>query len=394
MSKIDFVPEAEALREEMVAVRRDLHMHPETAFEEVRTAGIVAQTLSSLGLEVQTGVGKTGVVAMLDGSDDGPTVLVRADMDALPIEEANKVDYVSQTAGKMHACGHDAHTAIGLAVAKMLTKHKDRIHGRVKFVFQPAEEIARGAQAMIEDGALANPRPDVSLGLHVWNTLPLGRLGVADGPTMAGSSLWTATLTGKGAHGAAPHLGIDPVVCAAHIITALQTIVSRNVDPMDTAVVSATQVHAGDTHNVIPQTAVLTGTMRSFKTEVRDLVTQRMDEIIRGVAASFGCEADFQIEHRTGPVVNHADVGNRLRPLFSDIVGADNLDLTTRAMGGEDMSFFMTDVPGMYFFVGSANEARGLNYGHHHPQFDIDEDVLPLGAALLATAVAEYVIPG
>ncbi len=394
MSKIDFVPEAEALREEMVAVRRDLHMHPETAFEEVRTAGIVAQTLSSLGLEVQTGVGKTGVVAMLDGSDDGPTVLVRADMDALPIEEANKVDYVSQTAGKMHACGHDAHTAIGLAVAKMLIKHKDRIHGRVKFVFQPAEEIARGAQAMIEDGALANPRPDVSLGLHVWNTLPLGRLGVADGPTMAGSSLWTATLTGKGAHGAAPHLGIDPVVCAAHIITALQTIVSRNVDPMDTAVVSATQVHAGDTHNVIPQTAVLTGTMRSFKTEVRDLVTQRMDEIIRGVAASFGCEADFQIEHRTGPVVNHADVGNRLRPLFSDIVGADNLDLTTRTMGGEDMSFFMTDVPGMYFFVGSANEARGLNYGHHHPQFDIDEDVLPLGAALLATAVAEYVIPG
>ncbi|OQY83798.1 MAG: hypothetical protein B6D42_06520 [Anaerolineae bacterium UTCFX5] len=394
MSKIDFVPEAEALREEMVAVRRDLHMHPETAFEEVRTAGIVAQTLSSLGLEVQTGVGKTGVVAMLDGSDDGPTVLVRADMDALPIDEANKVDYVSQTAGKMHACGHDAHTAIGLAVAKMLTKHKDRIHGRVKFVFQPAEEIARGAQAMIEDGALANPRPDVSLGLHVWNTLPLGRLGVADGPTMAGSSLWTATLTGKGAHGAAPHLGIDPVVCAAHIITALQTIVSRNVDPMDTAVVSATQVHAGDTHNVIPQTAVLTGTMRSFKTEVRDLVTQRMDEIIRGVAASFGCEADFQIEHRTGPVVNHADVGNRLRPLFSDIVGADNLDLTTRTMGGEDMSFFMTDVPGMYFFVGSANEARGLNYGHHHPQFDIDEDVLPLGAALLATAVAEYVIPG
>lgn len=392
MSKIDFVPEAEALREEMIAVRRDLHMHPETAFEEVRTAGIVAETLSSLGLEVQTGVGKTGVVAMLDGSDDGPTVLVRADMDALPIVEANQADYVSQTAGKMHACGHDAHTAIGLAVAKMLTKHRDQIHGRVKFVFQPAEEIASGALAMIEDGALANPRPDVSLGLHVWNSLPVGKLGVADGPTMAGSSLWSATITGKGSHGAAPHLGIDPVVCAAHIITALQSIVARNVDPMDTAVVSATQVHAGDTHNVIPQTATLTGTMRAFKTEVRDLVTKRMDAIIHGVAASLGCEAEFHIEHRTGPVVNHADVGSRLRPLFSNIVGPDNLDLTTRTMGGEDMSFFMTDVPGMFFFVGSANEARGLNYGHHHPQFDIDEDALPLGAALLATAVAEYVI--
>lgn len=393
MSNIDFVAEAQALRDELVAVRRDLHAHPETAFEEVRTAGIVAETLTSLGLEVQTGVGKTGVVAMLDGRDDGPTVLVRADMDALPIHEANTVDYVSRTAGKMHACGHDAHTAIGLAVAKMLTKHRDQIRGRVKFVFQPAEEIAQGARAMIEDGALDNPRPDVALGLHVWNSLPIGKLGVADGPTMAGSSLWTATITGKGAHAAAPHLGIDPVVCAAHIITALQTIVARNVDPMDTAVVSATQVHTGDAHNVIPQTATLTGTMRTFRTEVRDLVTKRMGEIISGVAAALGCEAEFHIEHRTGPVVNHPDVGSRLRPRFSAIVGADNLDLTTRTMGGEDMSFFMTDVPGMFFFVGSANAERGLNFGHHHPQFDIDEDALPLGAALLATAVAEYVIP-
>jgi amidohydrolase len=393
MSSIDFRAEADKLRDEMVAMRRDFHMHPETAFEEVRTAGIVAEKLTELGLEVQTGVGKTGVVAILDGAADGPTVLVRADMDALPINEANTTDYISGTANKMHACGHDGHTAIGLAVAKMLSAHRNEIQGRVKFVFQPAEEVGQGAMAMIQDGALENPKPDVSVGLHLWNTLPLGDLGVADGPTMAGSSTWSATLTGKGSHGAAPHESLDPVVAAAHVVTALQSIVARNVNPDDTAVVSVTQIHTGDTHNVIPQTAYLEGTMRAFKIEVRDLVTKRMDEIIKGVAAAMGCEATFQIDHRTIPLVNHPDVGARLRPVFEKIEGVKRLDLDARTMGGEDMAFFMDTVPGMYFFVGSANEERGLNYGHHHPRFDFDEDALPLGAALLATAVAEYVIP-
>jgi amidohydrolase len=392
--KIDFKAEAEALRDEMIAMRRDFHMHPETAFEEVRTAGIVAERLTELGLEVQTGIGKTGVVAILDGAADGPTVLVRADMDALPIHEANTADYISGTANKMHACGHDGHTAIGLAVAKMLSSHKDEIKGRIKFVFQPAEEVGQGAMAMIKDGALDNPKPDVSVGLHLWNSLPVGDLGVADGPTMAGSSTWSATLTGKGAHGAAPHMSIDPVVAAAHVVTALQTIVARNVNPTDTAVVSVTQIHTGDTHNVIPQTATLVGTMRAFKIDVRDLVTTRMEAIITGVAASLGCEATFQMDHRTIPLVNNPDVGARLRPVFERMEGVKRLDLDERTMGGEDMSFFMDTVPGMYFFVGSANEARGLNYGHHHPRFDFDEDALPLGAALLAAAVAEYVIPG
>ncbi|MBK8134662.1 MAG: amidohydrolase [Chloroflexi bacterium] len=394
MSAIDFKTEAEQLRDEMVAMRRDFHQHPETAFEEIRTSAIVAEKLTQLGLEVQTGIGKTGVVAVLDGAADGPTILVRADMDALPINEANKTDYISQTANKMHACGHDGHTAIGLAVAKMLTKHRNEIKGRVKFVFQPAEEIGRGAMAMIKDGALLDPKPDVSVGLHLWNTLPLGVLGVADGPTMAGSSTWNAKLTGRGGHGAAPHVSIDPVVCAAHIITALQTIVSRNVDPADTAVVSVTQVHAGDTHNVIPQTAYLEGTMRAFKIDVRDLVTTRMEAIIKGVAASLGCEAEFTMTHVTIPLVNNPDVGARLRPRFAEMVGEENLNYDARTMGGEDMAYFMDSIPGMYFFVGSANQERGLNFGHHHPRFDFDEDALPLGAALLATAVAEYVIPG
>jgi amidohydrolase len=393
MSKIDFVSEAQALRDEMIAVRRDLHQHPEVAFQEVRTAGIVAAALSELGLEVSTGIGKTGVIAILEGATDGPTILVRADMDALPIAEANETEYVSQNAGKMHACGHDGHTSIGLAVAKMLNNHRDQIRGRVKFIFQPAEETGKGAAAMIADGALENPRPDVSVGLHLWNTMPLGMLGVADGPTMAGASTWSATLTGKGAHGASPHESIDPVVAAAQIVTALQTIVARNVNPIDTAVVSVTQIHTGDTHNVIPGTAFLQGTMRAFRKEIGEMVTVRMEEIIKGLAAAFHCEATFEMDHATIPLVNNPEVGARLRPVFAKIVGEDKLHMDARTMGAEDMSFFMDDVPGMYFFVGSANEERGLNYGHHHPKFDFDEEVLPLGAALLASAVAEYVIP-
>lgn len=393
MAKIDFKAEAEALADEMVAVRRDLHMHPETAFEEFRTSGIVADTLKSLGLEVQTGVGKTGVVAILDGATDGPTVLVRADMDALPIDEATGAEYASLTANKSHACGHDGHTAIGLAVAKILNKHKDKLAGRVKFVFQPAEEVGKGAVAMIEDGALQNPRPDVSVGLHLWNTLPVGTFGMADGPIMAGSSTWHASLTGRGGHGAQPHQTIDPVVTAAHIVTALQTIVSRNVNPEDTAVVSVTQIHTGDTHNVIPQTAELVGTMRAFKTEVRDLVTQRMEEIIKNVAAAFGCEYTFEIDHATIPVVNNPAVNARLRPVMAELIGGEqNIRTDARTMGGEDMAFFMDDIPGVFMFVGSANAERGLNFGHHHPRFDFDEAALPIGAAALASAVAEYLI--
>lgn len=390
---IDYLSEAESLRDEVIARRRDLHQHPEIAFEEYRTAAIVAEELGKLGLEVQTGVGKTGVVAVLDGVSEGPTVLVRADMDALPVYELNEVPYVSQTAGKMHACGHDGHTAIGLGVAKILSKYRDQLAGRVKFVFQPAEEIAGGAKAMITDGVLQNPRPDVSLGLHLWNTMPLGMLGVADGPTMAGSSMFRIKITGCGGHGASPHETADPVVCAAMMVTAFQSIVARNVDPTETAVVSVTTIHAGDAHNVIPQTAELTGTMRAFSVTVRDLTATRLTQIAENVALAMGCTAEVEIKHSTIPVTNHPEVGAKVRARFAQLVGEDKFDLTARTMGGEDMAFFMDDIPGMFFFVGSANAERGLNYGHHHPRFDFDEDALPLSVALLAAAVGEYVLP-
>ncbi|MCA0452735.1 MAG: amidohydrolase [Chloroflexi bacterium] len=390
---IDFKAEAESLRDELIARRRDFHIHPELAFEEYRTSGIVAEELNKLGLEVQTGVGKTGVVGILEGAKDGPTVLVRADMDALPILEKNAVEYASQTPGKMHACGHDGHTTIGLGVAKLLSKHRDELAGRIKFVFQPAEEIVGGAKAMVADGVLQDPRPDVTLGLHLWNSMPIGKLGVGDGPVMAGSSIFTINLTGKGGHGALPDVSIDPIVCAAQVVTALQSIVSRNVDPLESAVVSVTRIQAGTAYNIIPQDAELWGTIRTFKNEVRDRVENRMREIVDGIASAMGCTSTVEIVHKSVPVRNDSTVTERGREVLRQFVGDEGILTTERTMGAEDVGLFMDDIPGLYFFVGAAVPGQTEYYGHHHPRFDFDENALPLSVALLASAVADYVIP-
>ncbi|MDX2160692.1 MAG: M20 family metallopeptidase [bacterium] len=394
MNYTDMTALADAMRDELIDRRRDLHRHPETAFEEVRTAGIVAQTLSALGLEVRTGVGKTGVIGLLEGAHDGPTVLVRADMDALPIQEENAFAYASQVGGKMHACGHDAHTSIVLGVAKILAAQRDHLAGRVKFVFQPAEEIGRGALAMVDDGALTDPRPDVTLGLHVWNSLPFRTLGVATGPVMAGASTFTVQVTGKGGHAASPHAAVDPVVCASHIVTMLQSIVSRNVNPFDTAVISVTSVRAGEAYNVIPQTAEMRGTIRTFSLEVRDQVENRMRDIIDGCASAMDCAVSVEFTHLTKPVINDETVTLRAREVFLKVDPTLALDTSARTMGSEDVSEFMMDVPGLFFFVGAADATQNTYYGHHHPRFSIDEAALPLGVALLSAAVADYLVNG
>lgn len=391
MGTIDFLTEAQTLREELVARRRDFHQHPEIAFEEVRTAGIVADELNKLGLEVQTGIGKTGVVGILEGDSDGPTVLVRADMDALPIHEENETDYISTVDGKMHACGHDGHTSVALGVAKLLNQHRDKINGRVKFVFQPAEEIGGGAKAMIADGVLNDPKPDVSVGLHLWNELPLGTVGITEGPIMAMPGKFEIKITGRGGHGGQPHLTNDPVVCAAQMAMAFQTIVSRKADPLDTAVVSVTKIEGGTAFNAIPDSASLGGTLRVFRREVLEMVTQQIEHIAHHTAIAMGCEAEVEMEVFSFPVSNHADVVKRVKPAFGEMLGDDKL-VAERTMAAEDMSLFMDDIPGLFFFVGSRNDELGLNYGHHHPRFDFDEDALPLAAGLLAAAVAEYVI--
>jgi amidohydrolase len=389
----DFKARAYAMRDELIARRRDLHRHPELAFQEVRTAGIVASELNAFGLEVRTGVGKTGVIGILEGAYDGPTVLVRADMDALPIHELNEVDYRSTVDGKMHACGHDGHTTIALAVARLLSDERDQLAGRIKFVFQPAEEIGRGALAMVKDGALSDPAPDVTLGLHLWNSEPTGVVGVAQGPIMSGASNFSIVITGKGGHAASPHLAFDPIVCAAHMITAFQTIISRSLDPFESAVISVAQMKAGDAYNIIPQTAELNGTIRTFKLEVRDIVERRFREVIEHVAAAMGCTATVEVRHLTKPVNNDVQVVEHVRDVFRSVMPDLKHDTAMRTMGSEDVSEFMTETPGLYFFVGAKDATQDAYYGHHHPRFSFDEDALPLSVALLTSAVASYVLP-
>jgi amidohydrolase len=390
---MDFKPLIRTRQGAWIACRRDLHRHPELGFDLPRTAGIVAAELDRLGLEVQRGVGQSGVVGLLEGHGDGPTVLVRADMDALPVQEENTTDYASETPGKMHACGHDGHTAVALAVAELLSAQRDRIAGRVKFVFQPAEEIGRGADAMIKDGVLRDPVPDVAIGLHLWNEVPVGSVALIDGPMMAAAGDVTIQITGRGGHGALPHETADPIVAASQIISALQTVVSRNVRPTDIGVVSITEFKAGDSFNVIPSTANLRGTIRAFRSEIMDLLAGRTREIAGGIAGALGCRAEVQVAQLTLPLVNAPEVNAQLRGVFAQVAPQIKLIGDYKTMAAEDMSYFLDAIPGTFFFVGAANPARGLDYPHHHPRFDFDEAAIPLAVDLLASAVASYVLP-
>jgi amidohydrolase len=284
----DFIREAEGLFDQLIRWRRDFHRHPELGFEEVRTAHVIATYLQELGLEVQTGVGQTGVVATLGGGEPGPTLLLRFDMDALPIDEENDLPFASDYPGRMHACGHDGHMAIGLGVATILARRQAALPGRLKFVFQPAEEGLGGAIAMIADGVLDNPRPDLALALHLWNHMPYGQVRVTPGPAMAASSVFTLTVQGKGGHGAAPHKANDPVLAAAHIVAALQSIVSRNIDPLNSVVVTIGEFSAGTTFNVIPETAVLKGTVRSYDSDTHRLIYRRILEMAKNMSTAFG----------------------------------------------------------------------------------------------------------
>lgn len=393
---IDFRAEADALRDEMIVRRRDLHQHPELAFEEVRTARIVAEELRQLGLEVQTGIAKTGVVAVLEGSGVGPTVLYRADMDALPIQEQNEHDFVSLEAGKMHACGHDGHITIALAVAKILVRHRDKLNGRIKFIFQPGEEGAGGALAMIKEGILDNdPVPDVSLGMHLWQPLELGTVGVAKGAIMSGSSTFQIVVQGRGGHAAMPHTTVDPVSCTGQLVSALHTIVGRRMNAMDGAVVlSVTGLRTSTMkHNIIPDTVEIMGTFRTFNAYTSELLEQHIRDVSRSVCESMGCTADVKVKHLNIPLVNNREVVERMSRAIAPIVGEDGLDDTVRTMASEDMSYLVEDVPGMYFLVGCRNPNGNHQYGHHHPRFDFDEAALPLGAAIMSSAIADYVMP-
>ncbi|HTM58086.1 MAG TPA: amidohydrolase [Candidatus Udaeobacter sp.] len=380
----------EAEVQELIDVRRDLHQHPEIAFEEKRTSALVAERLRALGLDVRTGVGRTGVLANIKGGKPGKTVLLRADMDALPIQEQNDVPYRSKHDGRMHACGHDCHTSILLMASKQLVKAAPSLRGNVRLCFQPAEEKGGGALAMIADGALTGPKPDAAFGLHVWQDLDLGQIGVTPGPWMAAVDEFTVTIQGRGAHAAAPHQGIDPVVCLAHVITALQTIASRNTNPLKEVVVSVTQIQAGSAFNIIADRAWMNGTVRVFDTEVWRALPEQFERIVRGVAEGLGCTAEIQYQRHNKPTINDPAMCRFAREAAIELVGEKNVRDDVRTMGGEDFSFILAEIPGVFIAVGSRNESRGLHYAHHHPRFDVDESCLELGVEVLLRTARKF----
>jgi amidohydrolase len=385
----DYTLEAQSLFEYTQFLRRDFHRHPEIGFQEIRTAGIVARELNALGLEVTTGIGKTGVVALLEGARPGPVVLVRFDMDALPITEETGAEYASENPGTMHACGHDGHTAIGLTVARMLLAHRTELAGSVKFVFQPAEEGLGGAEGMIVDGVLENPPPTACLALHLWNEQPVGWLGISPGPVMAASEIFKIRITGKGGHAAVPHQSKDAVLTAAHVIIALQSIISRNIAPLQSAVISVTMVHGGEAFNVIPAIVELQGTIRTFEPQVRQRVRERFNQIVSGVAASFECQAEIEVNSVTPAVINDPAITAHVRRVAEALLPGSTIPAMCNTMGSEDMAFMMQSVPGCYFFIGSANPDKGLDYPHHHPRFDVDETALPAATALMTAVVID-----
>ena len=370
---------------ELTDIRRDIHAHPELGFEEQRTSEIVAGKLESFGIEVHRGIGKTGVVGRLRIGNSPRAIGLRADMDCLPIQEANQFGHRSTHNGRMHACGHDGHTTMLLGAARYLAQTRS-FDGTVHFIFQPAEEGLGGADAMVNDGLFQNFPCDVIFGMHNRPGLAVGKFQIRPGPMMAGGAFFDIAITGKGVHGARPEAGIDPVLVASHITTALQSIVSRNARPADTVVVSVTQIHAGDAYNVIPETAVLSGTVRCFTKDSMKLVEDRMRLIAEGVAAGFGATASLDFRALFPPLVNHADETDFIADCAAEVVGPENVNRNgPLTMASEDFSIMLNNVPGAYIQIGNGDQPGGCEV--HNPGYDFNDGALPYGASLFARLV-------
>ena len=379
------------LQPELMQWRRHLHQRPELGFQEILTSKFVSQKLEEWGIEHQTGIAKTGILATIKSNHPGPVLAIRADMDALPIQEENEVPYCSQHQGKMHACGHDGHTSIALGTAYYLSQHPQDFQGTVKIIFQPAEEGPGGAKPMIEAGVLKNPDVDAIIGLHLWNNLPLGTIGVRHGALMGAVECFRCTIFGKGGHGAMPHQTVDSVVVSAQIVNALQTIVARNLNPLDAAVVTVGELHAGTALNVIADTAKMSGTVRYFNPSLEKYFAKRVEEIIAGICQSHGANYKLDYWRLYPPVINDYSITELVRSVAEDVVKTPTgVAPECQTMGGEDMSFFLQEVPGCYFFLGSANPDLGLVYPHHHPRFDFDETALAMGVEMFIRCVEKY----
>jgi amidohydrolase len=367
---------------ELTAIRHDIHANPELGLEEHRTAELVAQKLAEWGIEVHRGVGGTGVVGVLRSGNGEATIGLRADMDALPIEEANDVPYRSRNPGRMHACGHDGHTTMLLGAARYLAETRN-FNGTVNFIFQPGEEGIGGALAMLEDGLFQRFPCNAVYGMHNRSGMPIGKYGISPGTAMSGGAFFDITVTGRGSHGARPEAGIDPVLVACHIGTALQSIVSRNLSPRETAVLSVTRIHAGDAYNVIPETATLSGTVRAMKRETLTLVEEGMQRIVGGVALGFGAQAAVDFRLIFAPLVNHPEHTDAIADAAAELVGDDKVNrVQPPATASEDFAFMLEQVPGAYINLGNGDSAPA-----HNHRYNFNDEAIPFGSGLFARLV-------
>jgi hippurate hydrolase len=374
----------EGVGEKIAALRRDIHREPELGFDTEKTAGKVLAALDGLPLDIKTGIAENGVVATLGGENDGPTVGLRADMDALPILEETGLPFASETEGKMHACGHDGHTSMLVGAAHALSGMRERLNGTVKFIFQPAEEGGGGGEVMVREGAA----DDVAsiFALHLWPGLPFGKAATKAGPIMAAADAFEMTVRGAGGHGAMPHLTADAITMAAQIVTALQTVVSREVDPVEPAVLTVGEIGAGTAYNVIPETAHLGGTVRTLNEDLRRKMPERIEHLARGVAQGMRGDIDFDYEFSYPVTANDADAAWRALGVIGDLLGEENrLELPNPSMGAEDFAFFLQKVPGAFIWLGVGEDVSGL----HTSTFAFDEEILPLGSALLTALALE-----
>ncbi len=378
------------IKDWLVEIRRTMHVHPELGFEEVETSKLVSEWLEKFGLQVRRGLAKTGVVGLLQGTEPGKTVALRADMDGLPLDEANFVPYASKIKGKMHACGHDAHVAILLGVARVLSSVRDQVKGNIKWIFQPAEEGGSGGKLMVDGGILENPKVDAIFSSHVFPSLSFGRIGIYEREGCAAENRFTITIIGKGGHGAYPHLSKDPILAAGHLITQIHSIVSRDINPIDSGVITVGRINGGTASNIIPDEVELVGTVRSLTPSVREALKSGIERVTRGVADSFGMDYRFDFEYGYPVLMNDPTMSGLVASVCSEAIGKENVEVLKPTMGAEDFAYYLEKVPGALFRLGIRNEGKGIIYPCHSSRFDIDEEVLPFGVEMFVRIIDKY----
>ncbi len=378
------------MKDWLVEIRREIHMQPELGFEEFETSRLVSKWLERFGFQVKKEWAKTGVVGLLQGRESGKTVAIRADMDALPLEEANQVPYASKVKGKMHACGHDAHVAILLGVAKFFWSMKDQVRGNIKWIFQPAEEGGGGGRIMVDEGILENPNVDAIFGAHVFPFLPVGKVGVYEREGLAATDRFTIKMIGKGGHAASPHVSKDPILAAGHLVTQIHSIVSRNINPLENAVITVGKVSGGTAFNIIPDEVELLGTVRSLNPHVREELKSRIEQVTQGVAVSFGMNYRLDFEYGYPVLVNDSEMTRLIISACSKGIGKENVEVLKPSMGGEDFAYYLQKVPGSFFRLGCRNEEKGIIHPYHSSLFDIDEEVLPFGVEMFVRIIDQY----